>query len=69
MFRVQFEEYKCWSPCHLEYGSVWLVVDVEVSDPMNERITAKLLSLTKLNCEPRWIEGTFKEWRTLDKLS
>lgn len=68
-FQIHFnEEGGWWWPCNLGSGNVWLVLDVERLDPQSDRITAKVLSITDLDCKPWWIEGSFDEWCTLDKL-
>ena len=69
MFQVQFSEDSLWWPCNLDLGGVWLILDVERPDPQSDRIVAKLLSITDLDCKPWWIEGSFNDWCTLDKLS
>ncbi len=68
-FQVQFNEEGRWWPCHLAFGGVWLVLDVEVPDPLSDRIVAMLLSITDLDCKPWWVEGTLDEWCTLDKVN
>lgn len=69
MFQIQFnEESPYWWPCHLAYGEIWLVLDINC-EPMSDVLVAKLLSLTALDSKPWWVEGNVEQWCTLDKVN